>query len=69
MGEMFFVGGVLGGAVICASFTAARAASKNRSGLRWFLLGLPFGPLALITVGLMPKLDQPPTPIEESPPA
>ena len=41
-----------------AFFSAAIAASKNRSETGWFLLGLFFGPLALFSVGFMPKLEE-----------
>lgn len=39
-------------AVACAII----ASSKGRSGFGWFIIGLPFGLLALIVVAVMPSL-------------
>jgi hypothetical protein len=41
-----------------AGFTVAIAESKFRSQLGWLALGVVFGPLALISVGLMEPLDR-----------
>lgn len=49
----------------CAGFTLAISATKNRNQIGWLVLGLVFGPLALISVGLMPENQRPgnaPTP-------
>jgi len=43
-----------------ALINAGLAQSKNRSGLNWFLLSLPFGPLAtFLLVGFCEKLPAP----------
>lgn len=39
-----------------ALINAALAQGKNRSGLLWFLLSLPFGPLATLVLVLLPKV-------------
>lgn len=39
--------------IICAAFAAALANARGRSALGWFLLGVLFGPFALL-VGLFP---------------
>lgn len=39
-----------------ALINAALAQGKNRSGLLWFLLSLPFGPLATLLLVLLPKV-------------
>ncbi len=39
-----------------ALINAALAQGKNRSGLLWFLLSLPLGPLATLLLVLMPKV-------------
>ena len=39
--------------------TAAIAVSKRRSGLRWFVLGVGFGPFALLLALAMPALTLP----------
>ncbi len=50
-GAPYFVGwGTL------ALINAALAQGKNRSGLWWFLLSLPFGPLATLALVLLPKV-------------
>ena len=36
--------------LVCAAFTAALAYAHARSGFGWFLLGLLFGPFALLVV-------------------
>jgi len=41
-----------------AGFTMAIAASKYRSQLGWLALGVVFGPIALISVGVMEPLDR-----------
>ena len=38
-----------------ALINAGLAQAKNRSGLLWFLLSLPFGPLATLVLVLLPK--------------
>ncbi len=38
-----------------ALINAGLAQGKNRSGLLWFLLSLPFGPLATLVLVLLPK--------------
>jgi len=53
--------------LIFATCSAVIASSKNRSGFGWFLLGILFGPFALLTVGFMAPLA--PRPIFQSPPA
>ena len=39
-----------------ALINAALAQGKNRSGLLWFLLSLPFGPLVTLALVLLPKV-------------
>lgn len=39
-----------------ALINAALAQGKNRSGLLWFALSLPFGPLATLLLVLLPKV-------------
>lgn len=39
-----------------ALINAALAQGKNRSGLLWFLLSLPLGPLATLLLVLLPKV-------------
>jgi hypothetical protein len=39
-----------------ALINAALAQGKNRSGLLWFLLSLPLGPLATLFLVLLPKV-------------
>jgi hypothetical protein len=39
-----------------ALINAALAQGKNRSGLLWFLLSLPFGPVATLLLVLLPKV-------------
>lgn len=39
-----------------ALINAALAQGKNRSGLLWFLLSLPFGPLITLLLVLLPKV-------------
>lgn len=39
-----------------ALINAALAQGKNRSGLLWFLLSLPFGPLVTLLLVLLPKV-------------
>ncbi len=39
-----------------ALINAALAQGKNRSGLWWFLLSLPLGPLATLLLVLLPKV-------------
>jgi hypothetical protein len=39
-----------------ALINAALAQGKNRSGLLWFLLSLPLGPLATLVLVLLPKV-------------
>jgi hypothetical protein len=39
-----------------ALVNAGLAQGKNRSGLLWFLLSLPFGPLATLVLVLLPKV-------------
>ena len=39
--------------IVCAAFAAALANARGRSALGWFLLGVLFGPFALL-VGLFP---------------
>lgn len=41
--------------VLCAIFTAIIAEGRGRSYGLWFLLGLIFGPLALLIVAAVPK--------------
>jgi len=38
-----------------ALINAGLAQGKNRSGLLWFLLSVPFGPLATLALVLLPK--------------
>nr|WP_225578239.1 antitermination protein NusB [Rhodanobacter sp. 7MK24] len=38
-----------------ALINAGLAQGKNRSGLRWFLLSLLFGPLTTLVLVLLPK--------------
>ena len=47
------------GGLICGALSAAIASIKGRSGFGWFVLGLLLGPLAVIAVGLMPKMGPP----------
>ena len=42
----------------CAVFSWVVANSRGRMAGAWFILGLIFGPLALITVGLMPSVSR-----------
>jgi len=50
-GAPYFVGwGTL------ALINAALAQGKNRSGLLWFLLSLPLGPVATLLLVLLPKV-------------
>ena len=54
--------------VVIGGVAAWLAQGKNRSGLNWFLLSLPFGPIAtFVLVVFMDKLPEPyhPKPIEE----
>lgn len=52
-GAPYFVGwGTL------ALINAGLAQGKNRSGLLWFLLSLPLGPVATLILVLLPKLRQ-----------
>jgi hypothetical protein len=39
-----------------ALINAALAQGKNRSGLLWFLLSLPLGPLATLLLVLLPRV-------------
>ena len=39
-----------------ALINAGLAQGKNRSGLIWFLLSIPFGPLATLALVVMPKV-------------
>jgi hypothetical protein len=39
-----------------ALINAALAQGKNRSGLLWFLLSLPLGPIATLLLVLLPKV-------------
>jgi hypothetical protein len=39
-----------------ALINAALAQGKNRSGLLWFLLSLPLGPVATLVLVLLPKV-------------
>lgn len=39
-----------------ALINAGLAQGKNRSGLLWFLLSLPLGPIATLIVVLLPKV-------------
>jgi hypothetical protein len=39
-----------------ALINAALAQGKNRSGLLWFLLSVPFGPVATLLLVLLPKV-------------
>jgi hypothetical protein len=39
-----------------ALINAALAQGKNRSGLLWFLLSLPFGPFATLLLVVLPKV-------------
>ena len=39
-----------------ALINAGLAQGKNRSGLLWFLLSLPFGPLATLVLVVLPKV-------------
>jgi hypothetical protein len=39
-----------------ALINAALAQGKNRSGLLWFLLSLPLGPIATLLIVLLPKV-------------
>lgn len=39
-----------------ALINAGLAQGKNRSGLIWFLLSLPFGPLATLVLVLLPAV-------------
>lgn len=39
-----------------ALINAGVAQGKNRSGLWWFLLSLPFGPLATLVLVLLPRV-------------
>jgi hypothetical protein len=39
--------------LVCAGFAAAMANARGRSGFGWFLLGVIFGPFALL-VGFFP---------------
>lgn len=39
-----------------ALINAGLAQGKNRSGLLWFLLSLPFGPLATLVLVLLPRV-------------
>ncbi|WP_243040687.1 antitermination protein NusB [Dyella sedimenti] len=41
-----------------ALINAGLAQGKNRSGLLWFLLSLPFGPVATLVLVLLPKARQ-----------
>lgn len=43
--------------VACGGFAAYLASEKARSGAAWFLLGLAFGPLALIAAAGVPSAD------------
>lgn len=43
--------------VACGGFAAYLASEKSRSGAAWFLLGLLFGPLALIAAAGVPSAD------------
>lgn len=48
------------GWIICGIAACAVAVSKNRSGIGWFFLGILLGPIALLMVGFMPKLEPEP---------
>ncbi|MFK2899650.1 antitermination protein NusB [Dyella jejuensis] len=39
-----------------ALINAGLAQGKNRNGLWWFLLSLPFGPLATLVLVVLPKV-------------
>ena len=41
----------------CGVFSSMIANSKRRNGVLWFVLGVLFGPLALLAVGFMPVVD------------
>ncbi len=43
--------------LVCGVLSGAVATSKGRSGFGWFLLGCLLGPLGLIAVGCMPKVE------------
>ena len=43
--------------LFCGIATAVFAAAKHRGGWKWFLLGVLFGPFALLAVGFMPKVE------------
>lgn len=47
---------VVVGWVTLALINAALAQGKNRSGLLWFALSLPLGPLATLLLVLLPKV-------------
>lgn len=40
--------------IACGIFSSMVASSKRRNGILWFVLGVLFGPLALLAVGFMP---------------
>jgi hypothetical protein len=42
--------------VTLALINAALAQGRNRSGLLWFALSIPFGPLATLLLVLLPKV-------------
>lgn len=50
-------------ALVFAGFTGAIASSKNRSFMGWFILGGCFNLIALLAVGLMPRIEM----VEEEP--
>lgn len=39
-----------------ALINAGLAQGKNRNGLLWFLLSIPFGPLATLAIVVLPKV-------------
>ena len=45
--------------IACSIGAAVIASSKKRNVLLWLLLGLLFGPLGLLTVGLMSRSEEP----------
>lgn len=45
--------------IICGVLSAVIATAKNRTGCGWFLLGFILGPIGLIVIAVLPKLELP----------
>ena len=62
--RFILIAGLLGLAAVGGGFAAWLAAQKHRDPIGWFFLGLLFGPLALLAVGLAPRLYERPNVVD-----